>query len=133
MLQQPASSLQVFLQQVQAQLPPGISAVAALMADLGVGKSEAYKKLRGQSPLSIEQVQLLCSKYNINFTVQGHTNRQAAFVDFTPFSTTTLGVNDYIKNLELFLRQIAAAKPTKLTCATDDIPIFHLFQYPELT
>jgi hypothetical protein len=123
----------LFLRQVQSKLPPGISAVAALMEDLGIGKSEAYKKLRGETVLSLEQIQLLCNRYAINFTVQGYANRQSAFVDFTPFCSTALGVNDYIKNLQMFLRQIASASPTKLTCATDDIPIFHLFQYPELT
>jgi hypothetical protein len=76
---------------------------------------------------------MLCDHFNINFAIHGQQNRSSSIVNFAPFHTGKVGVKEYIGDLERFLNDIALSKERRLTCATDDIPIFHLFQYPELT
>jgi len=100
---------------------------------LGISKGEAYKKINTKSLLTIPQIKLLCDKFQVSFTIEGKENRASANVNFTPFHTGKIEVRDYINSLEKFLSNIASAANGKLTCATDDVPIFHLFQYPELT
>jgi len=100
---------------------------------LGVSKSEVYKKLTGKTLLTLPQIQKLCDHFKTGFTIQGNENRSNSNISFTPFHTGKVAVKDYINSLEKFLSTIASAKVSKLTCATDDVPIFHLFQYPELT
>jgi hypothetical protein len=104
-----------------------------LVALLGISKGEAYKKSNSKSLLTIPQIKLLCDHFKTSFTIQGNENRSSANINFTPFHTGKVTVKDYINSLEKFLITIASAKVSKLTCATDDVPIFHLFQYPELT
>ena len=123
----------LFLQRLQYHLPPGIPLMVALADALGLSKSVAYKKVNGESPLSTAQLQHLCNHFECSYHLQGYQHRQEAFVDFTPFYKNNIGVAQYIGGLKKFLTQIARAQPNQLTCATDDIPIFHLFKYPELT
>ena len=104
-----------------------------LVALLGISKGEAYKKINSKSLLTIPQIKLLCDHFKTSFTIQGNENRSSSNINFTPFHTGKVTVKDYINSLEKFLITIASAKVSKLTCATDDVPIFHLFQYPELT
>jgi hypothetical protein len=104
-----------------------------IVALLGISKGEAYKKINSKSLLTIAQIKILCDHYNTSFTIQGIENRASSNINFTPFHTGRVSVKDYISSLEKFLSAIASAKISKLTCATDDIPFFHLFQYPELT
>jgi hypothetical protein len=104
-----------------------------LVGLLGISKGEAYKKINTKSLLTIPQIKLLCDHFQVSFTIEGKENRSSANINFTPFHTGKIGVKDYIRSLEQFLGNIAASGTGKLSCATDDIPIFHLFQYPELT
>jgi hypothetical protein len=122
-----------FLQQLSSKLPHGQKLADAIGSVIGISKGEAYKKINGKTLLTLPQVQALCDHFNINFAIQGQHNRNSGIVSFTPFHTGKVGVKEYIASLEQFLKDIAACNESKLTCATDDIPIFHLFAYPELT
>lgn len=122
-----------FFKQLSRKLPVNRKMSDELVELLGISKGEAYKKINTKSLLTIPQIKLLCDKFQVSFTIAGKENRSAANVNFTPFHTGKITVKDYISSLEKFLDNIAAAGNGKLTCATDDIPIFHLFQYPELT
>lgn len=122
-----------FLQQLTAKLKANQHLADALTEVLFISKSEAYKKINGKSLLTLPQIQTLCNHFHTSFAVFDEQNKNSSSVSFTPFHTGIIGVKEYIKSLESFLQSIANAKEKKLTCATDDIPIFHLFQYPELT
>jgi hypothetical protein len=128
-MQQPQSG---FLQQLTAKLPPGQKLADTVSTILGIGKSEVYKKLSGKTLFTLPQIQVLCNHFHLNFTIHGEHNRSSSSISFAPFHTGGIGVKEYIKNLESFLQDIASAKRNKLSCATDDIPLFHLFKYPEL-
>lgn len=122
-----------FLKQFAGKLPANQKIADAIAEVLGISKSEAYKKITGKTLLALPQIQLLCDHFNVNFAIHGQHNRSSSIVSFAPFHTGKVGVKEYIGSLERFLGDIALSKERKLTCATDDIPIFHLFKYPELT
>lgn len=122
-----------FLQQLTLKLKVNQNLADALAEVLYISKSEAYKKINGKSLLTLPQIQTLCNYFQTTFAVYDEQTSNSSAVSFTPFHTGKIGVKEYIKNLEFFLQSIVNAKNKKLTCATDDIPIFHLFQYPELT
>jgi hypothetical protein len=124
---------QAFLQQLSSKLPQGQKLVDAIATVIGTSKSETYKKINGKTLLTLPQIQALCNHYNINFVLYGEHNRSSSNVSFAPFHTGAVGLKQYIQSLEKFLQDIAEAKHKKLSCATDDIPLFHLFKYPELT
>jgi hypothetical protein len=122
-----------FLQQLTSRLNANQHLADALTDVLFISKSEAYKKINGKSLLTLPQIQLLCNHFHTSFAIFDEQDKSSSSVSFTPFHTGTIGVKEYINSLSAFLQSIANAKEKKLTCATDDIPIFHLFQYPELT
>jgi len=124
---------QEFLKQLSSKLPTGQKLADAVGAVIGISKSEAYKKINGKTMLTLPQVQALCDHFHINFAIHGQHNRNSSIVSFAPFHNGAITVKDYIHSLERFLQNIADAQQKKLTCATDDIPLFHLFKYPELT
>lgn len=122
-----------FLQQLTSRLNANQHLADALTEVLFISKSEAYKKINGKSLLTLPQIQLLCNHFHTSFAIFDEQDKSSSAVSFTPFHTGNIGVKEYINSLSAFLQSVANAKEKKLTCATDDIPIFHLFQYPELT
>lgn len=129
-MQQPQTE---FLKQLHGKLPANQKLADAIADILAISKSEAYKKITGKALLTLPQIQLLCDHFNVNFAIHGQQNRNSSIISFAPFHTGKIGVKQYVSSLEKFLQEIAESNQRKLLCATDDIPLFHLFQYPELT
>jgi hypothetical protein len=122
-----------FFKQFKDRLPPQ-SLIANELADsLRISKSEAYNKLKGNSGLTLQQLELLCNKYDINFEIKPATTLNSCNVRFTPFHTGQVSISIYIERLNYQIQQVAMKGLKKLTCSTDDIPFFHLFKYRELT
>lgn len=122
-----------FLQQLTNRLNANQHLADALTEVLFISKSEAYKKINGKSLLTLPQIQTLCNHFHTSFAIFDEQDKSSSSISFTPFHAGNIGVKEYINSLSAFLQSIANANEKKLTCATDDIPIFHLFQYPELT
>lgn len=121
-----------FLKRVSKKLDQ--KRLAEAISDLlKISKGEAYKKIKGTSLLTLLQIQKICNEYKLDFTIHGNENHSHTDISFTPFHTGRVSVKDYITSLEKFLYAISSANQKRLISATDDIPIFHLFQYPELT
>lgn len=123
---------QHFLQRIEQKLA-GTLLVRELMDILEISKSEAYHKISGKSLLTTTQITSLCQRFEINFTIPGFKQHHLSEVSFTPFRHQSGTVSTYLESLEKLLLSIASANHKLLSCATDDIPIFHLFGYPELS
>lgn len=122
-----------FFKQIAKKKTGGKRLSDELVDLLGISKGEAYKKIKAKSLLTIPQIELLCNKFQVSFSIHGSENQSGSHINFTPFHTGKVGVKDYINNLGRFLENIVDSTDGKLSCATDDIPFFHLFHYPELT
>jgi hypothetical protein len=125
-------SLQVrFFERIKDIIPPSLSIVNEVADVLGVSSDSAYRRLRGETPLSIDEISLLCNHFKIGFdvfseqagTVSFNFNQLHNIDDFKNYLLEILGtLNGFIKsgNAELFYGAI-------------DIPLFHHFNYSELS
>ena len=120
-----------FLAQLSKKLGNEKLVVAELMSLLGISKSMAYSKLTGDSLLTTLQIHTICITYGLHFTISG--SAPISQVQFMPLYKNDVSIKDYVKSLQHILETIVTAEDKKLSCATDDIPFFHLFKYPEIT
>ncbi|MBY0477546.1 MAG: hypothetical protein K2Q24_07855 [Chitinophagaceae bacterium] len=121
-----------FLQQIAHKIGADKILAVELSSVLGISKSEAYGKANGSSLLTTTQILQLCDTYGIDFNIVREKGKSSAKVSFIPFHAIEYTVHDYIQSLESFLVKMSQAKHKKIICATNDIPLFHLFKYPEL-
>lgn len=122
-----------FIHQIARKIGEEKVLAAELSSALGISKSEAYGKANGSSLLTTTQILTLCDAYGIDFSIVREKGRSSAKVGFIPFHAIDYSLYDYIKSLENFLATLSTANNKKIICATDDIPVFHMFKYPELT
>lgn len=122
-----------FLQKIQSRLKPGTLLANEIANLLQVSISESYNKISGNSALTLVQIQLLCKKYDVAFEIGKPGNKTGAKVFYTPFHSGKISIGNYLASLNQFMADLKKDQITKLSCATDDIPFFHLFKYPELT
>lgn len=122
-----------FLHKIQDRLKPGTLLATEIKTLLQISRSESYNKISGKSALTLTQIQLLSKKYRVPFEIGKPENQSEIKVSYTPFHTGNISIGNYIASLNKTMENLQKARITKLTCATDDIPFFYLFKYPELT
>lgn len=122
----------VFLGQIRNRLPENMAFADELAELLNVSRDSAYRRIRGETVLSLDEVKKLYDQYGVsldaiisptsNMVVFQH---QAVDVDYT----LEEWLNSFIQNLEL----AKSSKNLELIFAAKDIPIFHYFRLPELS
>lgn len=122
-----------FLQKIKQQQVSNHKLIAGEIADvLGISRSEAYHKIQGTSLLTLPQIHLLCKTFNLPFCIGGNDTAATTAFQYLPFYHQQIPIDKYLLLLNKFLCSINHVEVKKLFCATEDIPTFHLFKYPEL-
>lgn len=121
-----------FLNKIAQKIAPNSLLANEIASLLQLSKSESYNKISGHSALTMVQINLLCNKYDVDFEIKKPGTSLTCKVAYTPFHSGKTDMAKYLILLNKFMNDMGLARVSKLSCATDDIPFFHLFKYPEL-
>lgn len=102
---------------------------------LGTGKDSAYRRIRGEKQLSIQETYILCKHFHISFdALMG--NEIIPSSDYI-YQSINGSVPDeyyhYIQTLLKSIQQVKNAADPSIQMSALDIPVFHLIAQKELT
>lgn len=122
----------LFFQHIKSILPPHISFVDEVAGLLDISNDSAYRRIRGEKPISLDEMQKLASHFKISIDQFLHIK-----TDSYIFSGDLEASGDYVfeKWMENVLRQITMINSFKhkhITYLAKDIPIMDQFMAPEL-
>lgn len=128
-----AESIQTtFLNQVKLNLPPNLSFVDELAELLTISRDSAYRRIRGETVLSLDEVKKICSHYKVSLdTLLSPNSEMVSFnnrkIDYSGF-TFEMWLKSILNNLEM----ICSFPEKELTYVAKDIPFFHYYAFPKL-
>lgn len=122
-----------FLNQVKLNLPPNLSFVDDLAELLNISRDSAYRRMRGETVLSLDEVKKICSHYNVSLdTLLSPNSEMVTFnnrkIDHQHF-TFEMWIKSVLSNLEM----ITSFPQKELVYVAKDVPLFHYFNFPKLT
>jgi hypothetical protein len=125
----------LFIQRLKETIPQNHSLVDEMADLLGVSTDSAYRRIRGETALTIDEVSKICSHYRIPFDYAGAENGKGDSVTFSynHLSDKPDSFEKYLENILADLRQIKSIEKKEIIFAAEDVPIFHHFQYPKLS
>ena len=122
----------LFFQQIKNALPNHLSLVDEVSELLNLSYDSAYRRIRGKKELSLGELQILSSHFNISLdTLFSLKNENVVFRDF-PIGPDGLGMKDWLKVILNEMNMIHAAKEKVIIYSAKDPPLFHYFQIPEI-
>ncbi len=130
---EPQSSIQeILFQSIKNKLAPNISFVHELSELLGISYDSAYRRIRGEKELSLEELKSICLHYNIS--VDALFNFKSNHVIFNSMAIGENGFNieNWLQSLLFAIKKIHAAKEREIIYAAKDIPVFYFFEFPEI-
>jgi len=121
-----------FFEAINAALPEYQNLAQSVAEVLEISTNEAYKKVRGNSNLSLPQLIRLSDAFGTPFTYQPKQMPSVNF-NYLYVNRETPDMLAYLQDLLQNLKAIQQRAHKHIIITTDDIPIFHFFKYPELT
>lgn len=123
-----------FFQQIKDRMPSQLSIADEIADLLEISNDSVYRRLRGETALTFVEIKKLCNHYKVPLDFLSGANTDAVtfaykmIKDESPFDFENYldGILKDLKNIQKFERK-------EIYYAAEDVPLFHHFQFPELS
>jgi len=122
-----------FLNQVREKLPPAISFADELAEVLSVSRDSAYRRIRGETLLSLDEVKKLCDHFQISLDHALSPSSEIVAFQVRPLNSENFSFEKWLQSIYDKLHMISQFPEKELIYHAKDLPIFHFFQYPLLS
>jgi hypothetical protein len=123
---------QNLFQQIKAKIPGNLSFVHEMAELLGISYDSAYRRIRGEKELSMDELFKLSQRFEVS--LDSLLGLQANHVLFKKFALNPgdFHIKEWLLRIRGDIKQIHAAPEKEIIYAAKDPPIFHYFHFPEI-
>jgi transcriptional regulator with XRE-family HTH domain len=120
-------------EQIRMRLPAHASFVHEISELLGISYDSAYRRIRGEKSLDINDLQKLAQKYNISIDGLLQVGGNRVLFDYLSLDPGKVTMKDWVMLILADTKKIIQAEEKQIIYAAKDPPIFQQFQFPEIT
>lgn len=131
-MENPLPVQETLFQTIRQKLPPGISFVHDLSELLGISYDSAYRRIRGEKELSLEELKTVCLHYQVSVDTLFNFKSNHIIFNSLAIGENGLDIEKWLQTLLAAMKQIHAAKEREVIYAAKDIPVFYYFEFPEI-
>lgn len=126
------SNQQLFIDRIKQSLPTSHSLVDELADLLEISNDSAYRRIRGETAFTLDEIIKICNTYRISF--DSFYSQESGSVNFSYALSTydQSGMIEYLQRILSDMKAIDHAVSKEIIYAAEDIPIFSLFKFSEL-
>ena len=119
-----------FFERLKLSVPQNVSLANNIADVLEISADGAYRRMRGESVLSMDELVKLCRHYKIPPDVLANPEDTVATFVFRKMINDEEGFDEYIDTILTDLQKINSSNPKQIIYAASDIPVFHQFSFP---
>jgi plasmid maintenance system antidote protein VapI len=130
----PANVQASFLEQVKRRLPPNVSFADEIAEILKISRDSAYRRIRGETVLSLDEAKVLCNQYGVSLDVLLGTSSEIVSFRLQVINNKPETFERWLRSILNNLETISSFSTEKeIVYAAKDVPVFHYFNYHELS
>lgn len=120
------------IQMIRDQLPDHVSMVDEIADLLEISNDSAYRRIRGEKSLSLQEVQKLAGQYQISLDdLLGNPSNSVTFrTSFLDESSYSFA--DWMQTVLRFARETSKIADAEVISILNELSIFHLIEIPEI-
>lgn len=119
-------------EEIKAKVPENFSFVHEVADLLKISYDSAYRRIRGEKVISLEELYQLSQKFEISIDSIFDTKRGKIAFDQLIVDQEKTCVKDWLQKLYNDIARILEAPQKSMIYAAKDAPFFHFFQIPEI-
>lgn len=123
----------VFLEQIRQRLPKNLSLADELAEVLSVSRDSVYRRMRGETVLSLEEVQKLCNHYKISLDSLLSPSSEIISFHRRSIDAVNFTFEKWQQSLLTNLEMISTFPSYEVIYCAKDIPPFFYYKYRNLS
>lgn len=128
----PHSAIQEhFITRFRQVLPPGLGMAEEIAEILEVSTDSAYRRIRGETELTLEEIYKICKRYTISVDDVFSNRSDTVTFAYTKLTDSAQNFEDYLTRLTNHLKTINKFENKKIYYVAEEIPIFYSFYSPK--
>ena len=131
-MEHPPTVQQIFFQHVKDHLPAHLSLVDEVAELLNISVDSAYRRIRGEKPISFEETRTLCSHFRISLDQLFHLETDTLLFTGKFANNEDFNFDGYLLEILRLLKYINSFQRKEIQFMSKDIALFHHFHFPEL-
>jgi hypothetical protein len=129
----PLNQAQEFLfQRIKEILPPSVSLTDAVSEILHVSSDSAYRRIRNETPLVLEEAKQLCEHFHLSLDQVLHIRSNSILFENVRINNEQYSYEKYLADLIKMVQYINSCKQKEIIYLTKDVPLFHNFYFKPL-
>jgi len=124
---------QVFFQHIKTSLASHLSLVDEVADLLNISNDSAYRRIRGEKPLSFDEIKTLCAHYKVSLDQLFHLNSDSFLFSGPLSNKDNFGIEMYLEYLLKQANYFNSFEHREFYHLGKDMFIFHCFGFHELT
>lgn len=117
---------------VRAHLPGHLSLVDEVAGLLNISNDSAYRRIRGEKTIALDELRMICNKYRISLDQLLLIQTNTVIFSGNKVDNASFGFNEYLNDVAHNLELFKSLPDAHLYYYNKDIPIFHFMPFPEL-
>ncbi len=123
---------QLFFNHIKSKIPAHLTFAHEVAEVLNISNDSAYRRIRGEKPLGLDELQVLCNKYLISLDQLLHIKSNTVIFSYDKVDPFSFSFNKFLQFVVGSLEQFSSLQNAKMYFYSKDIPIFHFMPFPEL-
>jgi hypothetical protein len=122
---------QVFFSNLKNVIPANISMVDEIADILDIGYDSVYRRIRGEKPITIGELKILCDRYQISLDQVLQLNNDS-IVFQAPGINNDIDFSGYLSGILTEFKFFNSFEKKEMFYLCKDLPIWHFFLFPEI-
>ncbi len=122
-----------FISRFKQVLPPGIGMAEEIADLLDVSIDSAYRRIRGETELTIDEIFKISKKYAISIDEVFSNQADTVTFAYTKLTDSVTNFESYLTRLTNHLKTISKFENKKIYYVAEEIPMFYSFYSKKLT
>jgi len=122
----------VFLEQIRQSLPKNLSFADELAEVLNVSRDSVYRRIRGETVLSLEEVQKLCNQYKVSLDALLSPSSEIISFNKRSIDPIHFTLEQWLTSILNNLEMIHGFPNKEVIYSAKDIPPCYYFKFPGL-
>jgi hypothetical protein len=123
---------EVFIKHLKQIVPVNVSLVDDIADLLKISNDSAYRRLRNETELSLDETYKICKHYRISADSIFSNKGDSVTCNYIKLTDSSENFESYLTGLLNQLMRLQKAEDAKIIYAAEEIPIFHSFFSKEL-
>lgn len=113
-------------------MPPHASLVDSVANILNVSSDSAYRRIRGETPLVLDEARVLCQHFKLSLDQLLNVKDGSTLFQSVRLSSTKYNYEQYLKDLIMQVKHVGSFIHKEIIYRTKDMPVFHNFYFKPL-